>query len=252
MTSTCHEPSPDPWPHLAPLLDDALAELGEQDHNAIVLRYFENQKLSDVGQALGTNEAAAKMRVSRALEKLRKFFAKRGLTLSAAALAGAVSANSVQAAPAGLAATISTVAITKGAAAGGSTLTLVKGVLKLMAWTKVKVAIVVAVGVLLAAGTTTMVVEKVMSPTVDESFWAVTLENLDRAPSVVLIRPARYADYTAASDEDGRMIAHNVSFAGLLEQAYAIRPQRMILPPDYPHGQFELMPTLRDHPQAAL
>jgi hypothetical protein len=44
--------------------------------------------------------------VTRAIEKLRKFFAQRGVTLSGAAIAGAVSANSVQAAPAGLAMTI--------------------------------------------------------------------------------------------------------------------------------------------------
>ena len=100
------------------------------------------------------------MRVNRALEKLRKIFSKRGVTLSATLIAGAVSASSVQAAPAGLAATISTVALTKGAAAGGSTLTLVKGALKIMAWTKAKPAIAVGVGVLLAAGTTTVVVEK--------------------------------------------------------------------------------------------
>ena len=127
--------------------------LGEKDRNAIVLRFFENKNLREVGAALGASEDAAKMRVNRALEKLRKFFTKRGVTLSAAAIAGAVSANSVQAAPVGLAKTISAVALAKGAAAGGSTLTLVKGALKIMAWTKAKTAIVVGVGILFAAGT---------------------------------------------------------------------------------------------------
>ena len=94
-----------------------MGRLGEKDRNAIVLRFFENKNLREVGAALGASEDAAKMRVNRALEKLRKFFTKRGVTLSAAAIAGAVSANSVQAAPAALAKTISAVAVAKGAAA---------------------------------------------------------------------------------------------------------------------------------------
>jgi RNA polymerase sigma factor (sigma-70 family) len=158
MQSLLNEPAPEAWTHIAPLLDTALGQLGEQDHNAIVLRYFENKNLNEVGHALGTSEDAAKMRVSRALEKLRRFFTKRGVSLSAAAIAGAVSANSVQAAPAGLAQTISAVALAKGAAAGGSTLTLVKGALKLMAWTKAKAAVVTSVAVILTAGTGVVVV----------------------------------------------------------------------------------------------
>ena len=155
MQSTSPEPTPDLWPHIAPLLDDALAELGESDHNAIVLRYLENKKLSEVGRALGTNEDAAKMRVSRALEKLRKFFTKRGLTLSSAAITGAVSANSVHAAPAGLATTIATVAATKGATAGSSTLALVKGALKLMAWNQTKKHLTLGATLLVVAGAVT-------------------------------------------------------------------------------------------------
>ena len=82
------------------------------------------------------------MRVNRALEKLRKFFTKRGVSLTAAIIAGAISANSVQAAPVVLAKTVTAVAIAKGAAASASTLTLIKGVLKIMAWTKAKTSVV--------------------------------------------------------------------------------------------------------------
>jgi hypothetical protein len=103
--------------------------------------------------------ARAKTRVNRALEKLRKFFANRGVSSTTAILAGAISANSVQAAPAMLAKSMTAVAIAKGAAASGSTLTLIKGALKLMAWTKVKMAIVVSVGLLLTAGTTITIKE---------------------------------------------------------------------------------------------
>ena len=88
------------------MLDDAMAHLGTTDRNAVVLRFFENKSLEEVGMALGLEERAAQKRVSRALEKLRRIFGKRGVVLSAAMIAGAVSINSVQAAPAGLAAAI--------------------------------------------------------------------------------------------------------------------------------------------------
>ena len=159
MQSTLNEDTNETWLQIAPVLDDAISRLGAKDRDVIVLRFFENKSLDEVGAAMNTSEDAAKMRVNRALEKLRKFFAKRGGIFSAAAIAGAVSANSVQAAPVGLAKTISAVAIAKGAAATTSTLTLVKGALKIMTWTKVKMAIVAGVAVLLAVGTTTAVHE---------------------------------------------------------------------------------------------
>jgi RNA polymerase sigma factor (sigma-70 family) len=159
MQSTLNKSAHEAWLQIAPVLDGAISKLGAKDRDAIVLRFFENKSLGEVGAALCASEDAAKMRVNRALEKLRKFFAKRGVTFSAAVIAGAVSANSVQAAPVGLAKTISAVAIAKGAAAGGSTLALVKGALKIMAWTKAKTAVIAGVVLILAAGTTTVIVK---------------------------------------------------------------------------------------------
>lgn len=138
MQSILNESESNAWMQIAPQLDAALDQLGEKEHNAIALRFFENKSFSEVGHALGTTEDAAKMRVSRALEKLRKFFTKRGFTLSAAVIAGAVSANAVQSAPLGLATSV-TVAAMNGTTVTTSTLTLLKGTLKLMAWIKSKI-----------------------------------------------------------------------------------------------------------------
>src|ERR1039458_136157 len=102
MQSTLNEPEPDHWEQIGPLLEQAMAGLSEADRNAIVLRYFENKPLKEVGAALGASDDAAKMRINRALEKLRVYFLKRGVTLSEAALGAAISAHSIQAAPAGL------------------------------------------------------------------------------------------------------------------------------------------------------
>lgn len=137
------------WKQIAPMLDTALADLGEKDRNAIVLRYLEGKDLKEVGTALGSSEDAAKKRVSRAVEKLRGFFGKRGVVLSSAAIVGAISANALQAAPIGLAEAITATAV-KGAVVTASTLTLVKGTLKLMAWTKIKIAVGVGVAALVA------------------------------------------------------------------------------------------------------
>jgi RNA polymerase sigma factor (sigma-70 family) len=126
------------WQRIAPALDDAVTALGEKDRRAIILRFYEGRNLREVGAVLGASEDAAEKRIARALEKIRRFFFKRGVDSTTTALAGAISANSVQAAPVGLAKTISAVALGKSAAASASTLTLVKGALKVMAWSKTK------------------------------------------------------------------------------------------------------------------
>jgi len=160
------------WAQLAPLLDAAMAGLNETDRHAVVLRFFDGKSLRDVGAALGANEDAAKKRVSRALEKLRTFFARRGVSSTTAIIAGAISANSVQAAPVALAKTVTAVALAKGATASGSTLTLIKGALKIMAWTKAKTAIVaVSVAVIMAASTTTTLVIHHRHHIVPRSSW---------------------------------------------------------------------------------
>jgi len=98
------------WTHIEPLLDDAMDALEETDRVAVLLRYFQNKPLREVGQAIGVSDDAAQKRVSRAVERLREFFAKRGVTVGASGLVVVISANAVQAAPVGLVVTISTAA----------------------------------------------------------------------------------------------------------------------------------------------
>jgi RNA polymerase sigma factor (sigma-70 family) len=160
MQSTLNEPPSETWMQIAPLLDAAMEKLNRKDHDALVLRYFENKNFSEVGLALGASEDTARMRVNRALEKLRKFFSKRGIDSTTAVIAEQISANSVQASPVALAKSVTAAAIAKGAAASGSILTLVKGALKIMAWTKMKTAAFAGAILILAAGTTTVIVKK--------------------------------------------------------------------------------------------
>ena len=143
-----------PWAQIAPLLDEAMAGLSETDRNAVLLRFFEQKNLAEVGESLGTNEDAAQKRITRALEKLRSFFARRGKVISASVLAGALTTSAMQAVPTGLAASVTAAVMVSGAAAG-STLTM--GALKFMTWMNLKSA--VAVGVCAVTAATTLVIE---------------------------------------------------------------------------------------------
>jgi len=109
------------WAHIEPLLDDAMETLHEPDRAAILLRYFENKSLRDVGQSLGISDDAAQKRVSRAVDRLREYFSKRGVAIGASGLVVVISINAVHAAPVSLTTTISTAAVLAGATAHAST-----------------------------------------------------------------------------------------------------------------------------------
>ncbi|MCB1099779.1 MAG: sigma-70 family RNA polymerase sigma factor, partial [Verrucomicrobiae bacterium] len=112
------------WKHVAPLLDEAMEALSEDDRTAIVLRYFQKRPLREIGQSLGVSEEAARKRVARSLEKLRQWFAHRGVACSAIALGSAIAAHSVQAVPQTLSvASIQSAVINASASATSSTTT---------------------------------------------------------------------------------------------------------------------------------
>lgn len=94
------------WRELLPWLDRAMGSLSAADRDCVVLRFFENKSFREVAETLGIEEGAAQRRVSRSLERLRAFFWKKGVVLSASAIAGAVSANSVKATLADLGASV--------------------------------------------------------------------------------------------------------------------------------------------------
>ncbi len=141
------------WTHIEPLLDEAMHALDEIDRAAVLLRYFENKSLREVGATLGTTDDAARRRVSRAVESLREFFAKRGVTLGASGLVVVISANAVQAAPVGLAVTISTAAAIAGTTIATSTATITA--LNLAIMSKLKIS---AISALVLAGVATPLV----------------------------------------------------------------------------------------------
>ncbi len=146
----------DDWRRLSPHLEAAMSQLGEADRTLLALRFYENKSGPEAAALLGIPEATAHKRTARAVEKLRKCFTRRGVTLSAAAIAAAISVHSVQAAPAELAAKVSALAV-RGAAIGITTAGLVQGALKSLAWAKGKTFVAYGVAALIA-GTAVIVV----------------------------------------------------------------------------------------------
>ena len=136
------------WEKLRPMLDRVMHELKASDREVILLRYFENRQLADIGQALGLSEDTARKRVDRAVEKLRLLLVRRGLG-TVTALGSVLSAHAVQNAPAGLVSGLASASMA--GADTGTTLTFIKA----MTMTKLQT---VAAGVLVVAGLLTPMV----------------------------------------------------------------------------------------------
>ena len=188
--STGTEPN---WDQLSPVLDDAMGRLAAKDRDAVLLRYFERKDLRAVGDALGTSEEAARKRVGRALERLRRYLTGRGVTLSATTLATALTGSAVQSAPAALAGTISTAVFAgAAAAAAGSTFNF----LNLMTMTKLKAGLL-GTAIIVGAGTPVAIQQQSLSRLRGENRelreQSLQLEQL-RAENQQLVAPRTDAD----------------------------------------------------------
>ena len=259
MQSALNEPSPVIWEQLAPLLDEAMASLGDIDRNVLALRFFENKTASEIARAVNLGEEAAKKRVTRALEKLQRFFLKRGVDSTAAIIAGAISVNSVQVAPAALAKSVTAVAIAKGAAASASTVALIKGALKLMAWTKAKTVIVTGAIVLIAAGIATVAIKKTKPPEmpreiVDDSWRSssLTWQQVGATSPQVKILPTKFKPpFTRMVTFDGTKWAGvRVSIREILRAAYRGSPGRVVFPTGEPQEESDFLSGV--HPGGAM
>lgn len=135
------------WEQIAPHLDAALGELNESDRDAVLLRYFERKSAIEMAERLGISSEAAQKRVNRAVEHLREFLAKRGVTVGAGGLVLLISANAAHSAPVGLAVTISTATLAGTAIASSTTATFTKAiVMTTLQKTLIAAAIAAAVG----------------------------------------------------------------------------------------------------------
>ena len=258
MQSTLDQSGTEPvWPQLAPHLEDAMSRLAERDRTLLALRFYENKTGAEAAAQLGIGEEAAHKRTARALEKLRKFFTKRGVNSTTEIIAGAISANSVTAAPVGLAVKISAVAVAKGAAAGNTTLTLVKGALKIMAWTQMKTAIVVGVAVLFVAGTTTVTVKEIAAHRPQAWQKGFDMSVLDKVSPQATILPAlrsrdKGINGWRGRPGDGKIMGLNVSATEIISAAYNVTAARLIFSEPIPEGKYDFIANIPKNQHEAL
>ena len=160
MDASSASDSESDWEQVVPVLDDELAGLGEKERGAILLRFFQGRGFKEIGETLGTSEAAAKMRVSRALDKLRRGFLKRGVALSAtvAAVFGSQASAATAALPSGLA-----VSVTKASVAKAVPVALAQAIMGKLTWWKWR-PVVASVGVVLVTGSIAFFLSRGKSP----------------------------------------------------------------------------------------
>ena len=221
-------PTDSAWQQLAPLLDDAMMWLGRKDREAVVLRFFKDKDLREVAAALNINEAAAQKRVNRAVEKLRTFFAKRGVTTSSAALAVVLGANAVQAAPVGLAVTISTAAALAGTTlATTATATAIKAIaMTTLQKTLVTATIVAAVGTAIyEVRQASTLRSQVQTFQQQQSPLAEQIEQLTKDRDEATRRLAALSDENERLNRNTAELSRLRGKIGLLQQALASRPQ---------------------------
>jgi RNA polymerase sigma factor (sigma-70 family) len=145
---------------LALHLDAAIAGLSARDRDAIALRFFAGKSFADVSAAFGISEDAAKKRVTRAVDQLRRTFARRGVSMSVLGLATHLSAASMRTAPVALAASI--VRSVQGAAAGSS-LSIAKGAIQMMNWLKIRFAATIAAALVITCSVGSLAIYEAMA-----------------------------------------------------------------------------------------
>jgi RNA polymerase sigma factor (sigma-70 family) len=135
-------------------LDAALAKLGGNDRDALLLRYMRAQSMAEVGRAMGISEDAATKRVQRALVKLRRLLLRKHVNLTEAVIPSLLEARHLATAPSGMAAHVGATALgaAHGVVSSGPAFLLAKSVASAVMWTRAK-TVAVCFGSILVIGT---------------------------------------------------------------------------------------------------
>ncbi len=188
------------WNELAPVLDGALAQLNETDRHAVLLRFFQQCALKDVAREMGGSEEAAKKRVNRAVDKLRVILRRRGVMVSAAALASILGTNAVQAAPPSVLQVVCAAGAATTASASLSVVQLVKTTLHAMFQAQLKKAAALAAIGLLATAAGTLLAQQLKESAPAKSPGRAAAGPFDRTTPIGALRD--FADALAQSDSN--------------------------------------------------
>jgi RNA polymerase sigma factor (sigma-70 family) len=144
--STIDSSDPADWQQLAPILDQLIGKLSRSDREAILLRYYRDLPFAEVAAQIGTTPDAARKRVDRAIEKLRRLAADQGAALSVASLSAHLLNYARISPPPGLVATATVTATAPaGSVMAASCANIVKGATLMMSSTKLTLAAAAAI-----------------------------------------------------------------------------------------------------------
>lgn len=163
------------WDDYCEVLDDAMARLQTPDRDAICLRFLQGLDLPEVATALGISPDAARKRVERSLEKLRKILSAKAAVPASAILGAQLAAEGSIAAPASLVASITSSGgvIVNGSLAG----TIASGVSRTLVWIKVKIAAAIVLAASVAGGGAGMATHLLAGPAATPAAAADTTKN---------------------------------------------------------------------------
>jgi RNA polymerase sigma factor (sigma-70 family) len=221
MQELTRRPGAEPdWDRLRPVLDQAVNELGERDRDAVMLRFIEGRAFADIGAVLRLSEDAARMRVDRALDKLRGSLAKRGVTSTTAALAVVLANQAGVAAPAGLAATVT------GAALAGATAARIA-----VFWGMTKLEIGIA-GALVLAGIGGVVLQQQANSAGRKEIQALQNENrqIERLEDENRRMARDLAEVAVLREDDAELLRLRNEAAGLRQRLEAVAPIKPAAP----------------------
>lgn len=200
------------WQKLAPVLDQAIGELAERDRDAVVLRFFEGRPFAEIGATLRLTEDAARMRVERALDKLRTALGRRDITSTSAALGIALVNQATATAPAGVAASVTGAALAASAGSGAAT-----GFLAFMTINKASAGALVAIAAVLALN----IGQQRVNARLWEEYRGLAIEN--RNLEALRMQNRRSAVAAMATPDEAAELARLQALAEELRQKIATR-----------------------------
>ncbi|MBI5723037.1 MAG: sigma-70 family RNA polymerase sigma factor [Planctomycetes bacterium] len=150
-----NQPSVD-WRQVEPHLDDAIDHLPENQKSVMVMHFLEGMSLGQISERTGVSKNTIRTRVDLGLEKMRRFFSRRGVAVPSAALAAVMASNAIQVAPAAVVAgsyqSIAACAAGKGGSLNMAALQLSKATMKMIMISKIKtVAAAILAGILITS-----------------------------------------------------------------------------------------------------
>jgi RNA polymerase sigma factor (sigma-70 family) len=234
-------PDEDPaWRDLRPVLDEEVSRLPERYRAAFVLCHVEGRTNEEAARELGCPVGTVLSRLARARQRLRDRLTRRGVTLTAGALAAAL-AGEAAAAPGTLvraavrAAALAAAGKSLAGAVSPEAAALVEGVVRAMLLTKVKAAAAVVLGVALLGGGGGMLTYRTVAgepgaapqesapPAQDRRAAPQGEEKLRALLEQKETEIRRLRDRMAALEEQLKEQTRQLEYANLLKQAQAER-----------------------------